>query len=203
MVSGVMTFKNIKCDSKIFVEFIFKKLGHKELNEEHSTISIEDDAMNIGTLTDIYCTLDYFPDDNTVTWSFILDEDWDNILAFTDRALTKLIVKHNNKVYFPNDVAISSYNEMEEAISKFLKSTKNESFEEDDWEESNLYGGDLTYWIFPETTLPMNDEERKFKYGQFGYGKYIYTKEQLEDMKVFFKENIKEVFPKSVIKYVI
>ena len=57
--------------------------------------------------------------------------------------------------------------------------------------------------IFPETTLPMNDEERKFKYGQFGYGKYIYTKEQLEDMKVFFKENIKEVFPKSVIKYVI
>ena len=49
----------------------------------------------------------------------------------------------------------------------------------------------------------MNDEERKFKYGQFGYGKYIYTKEQLEDMKVFFKENIKEVFPKSVIKYVI
>ena len=57
--------------------------------------------------------------------------------------------------------------------------------------------------IFPETTLPMNDEERKFKYGQFGYGKYIYTKEQLEYMKVFFKENIKEVFPKSVIKYVI
>ncbi|POO84749.1 spore photoproduct lyase, partial [Clostridium sp. 3-3] len=25
--------------------------------------------------------------------------------------------------------------------------------------------------IFPETTLPMNDEDRKFKYGQFGYGK--------------------------------
>ena len=57
--------------------------------------------------------------------------------------------------------------------------------------------------IFPETTLPMNEEERKFKDGQFGYGKYIYTKEQLEDMKVFFKENIKEVFPNSVIKYVI
>ncbi|WP_455799678.1 spore photoproduct lyase, partial [Clostridium butyricum] len=31
--------------------------------------------------------------------------------------------------------------------------------------------------IFPETTLPMNDEDRKFKYGQFGYGKYIYSKD--------------------------
>ena len=57
--------------------------------------------------------------------------------------------------------------------------------------------------IFPETTLPMNDEDRKFKYGQFGYGKYVYTKEQLEEMKDFFRENIKEVFPNSVIKYVI
>ena len=57
--------------------------------------------------------------------------------------------------------------------------------------------------IFPETTLPMDDQERKFKYGQFGYGKYIYTKEQLDDMKEFFKKEIKEVFPNCVIKYVI
>lgn len=39
--------------------------------------------------------------------------------------------------------------------------------------------------IFPETTLPMNDEDRKFKYGQFGYGKYLYNKEDLTDMKEF------------------
>ena len=32
----------------------------------------------------------------------------------------------------------------------------------------------------------MDDQERKFKYGQFGYGKYIYTKEQLDDMKEFY-----------------
>ena len=57
--------------------------------------------------------------------------------------------------------------------------------------------------IFPETTLPMNDEDRKFKYGQFGYGKYIYSKEQLSEMKEFFISNIKEVFPNSIIKYVI
>lgn len=29
--------------------------------------------------------------------------------------------------------------------------------------------------VFPETTLPMNEENRSYKYGQFGYGKYIYT----------------------------
>lgn len=57
--------------------------------------------------------------------------------------------------------------------------------------------------IFPETTLPMEDEDRKFKYGQFGYGKYVYTKEQLAQMKDFFLLEIKNVFPNSVIKYVI
>lgn len=57
--------------------------------------------------------------------------------------------------------------------------------------------------IFPETTLPMTDEDRKFKYGQFGYGKYVYTKEQLSEMKEFFMTEIKNVFPDSMIKYVI
>ncbi|MBU5593097.1 spore photoproduct lyase [Clostridium sp. MSJ-4] len=57
--------------------------------------------------------------------------------------------------------------------------------------------------IFPETTLPMKDEDRKFKYGQFGYGKYIYSKEQLSEMKEFFHLHIKDYFPNSIIKYVI
>jgi len=57
--------------------------------------------------------------------------------------------------------------------------------------------------IFPETTLPMDDEDRKFKYGQFGYGKYIYSKDQLSQMKDFFLSEIKQVFPNSIIKYVI
>ena len=49
----------------------------------------------------------------------------------------------------------------------------------------------------------MNDDNRKFKYGQFGYGKYVYSKEELDDMKDFFKKEIKEIFPDSFIKYVI
>ena len=46
-------------------------------------------------------------------------------------------------------------------------------------------------------------DERKYKYGQFGYGKYVYTKEQLDEMKDFFVTEIKAVFPNSLIKYVI
>ena len=46
-------------------------------------------------------------------------------------------------------------------------------------------------------------DDRKFKYGQFGYGKYVYSKEELTDMKEFFMKEIKDIFPNSVIKYVI
>jgi len=42
--------------------------------------------------------------------------------------------------------------------------------------------------IFPVTKLPMEDEERTYKYGQFGYGKYIYPKEELKRIKSFFSK---------------
>lgn len=57
--------------------------------------------------------------------------------------------------------------------------------------------------IFPETTLPMEDEDRKFKYGQFGYGKFLYTKEQLENIKNFFEMEIGNKFLNKDIKYII
>ncbi|WP_024621423.1 spore photoproduct lyase [Metaclostridioides mangenotii] len=57
--------------------------------------------------------------------------------------------------------------------------------------------------IFPDTTIPMEDGDRKFKYGQFGYGKYVYTKDELAEMKAFFLLEIKNIFPNGIIKYVI
>ncbi len=57
--------------------------------------------------------------------------------------------------------------------------------------------------VFPDTTLPMNQEERSFKYGQFGYGKYLYEKQQLADMKEFFQYSIEKHFPNSNIMYII
>lgn len=57
--------------------------------------------------------------------------------------------------------------------------------------------------VFPDNNLPMNDDERKYKYGQFGYGKYVYPKESLDDIKQFFKEEIERHFNNKDIKYII
>ncbi len=57
--------------------------------------------------------------------------------------------------------------------------------------------------IFPKTTLPMIEEDRKYKYGQFGYGKYVYDKNVIEDIKSFFIDNIRYLFPNGEIDYII
>lgn len=57
--------------------------------------------------------------------------------------------------------------------------------------------------VFPESELPMNDEERSFKYGQFGYGKYVYQKEIISEIKEFFSKEIEELFEKKKVLYVI
>lgn len=57
--------------------------------------------------------------------------------------------------------------------------------------------------IFPNTTLPMSEEDRQFKYGQFGYGKYVYPKDELGQMKTFFTHILDDLFPYKEVKYII
>lgn len=57
--------------------------------------------------------------------------------------------------------------------------------------------------FYPDSTLPMKEEERKFKYGQFGYGKYVYQPEKMEEVKQFFTKQIEEKFKDSKILYII
>ena len=57
--------------------------------------------------------------------------------------------------------------------------------------------------VFPDSELPMKDEDRKFKYGQFGYGKYVYPKESLDEIKQFFVKEIEELFSNKEVKYII
>lgn len=57
--------------------------------------------------------------------------------------------------------------------------------------------------VFPSTELPMKDEERTYKYGQFGYGKFVYSKEQIAEMKEFFNAEIESIFANKIIKYII
>ncbi len=57
--------------------------------------------------------------------------------------------------------------------------------------------------VYPKSLLPMDEEIRKFKYGQFGYGKYVYTNEEINNMKNFFYENITKYFDEKNINYII
>lgn len=58
--------------------------------------------------------------------------------------------------------------------------------------------------VFPDTDLPMDEEQdRKFKYGQFAYGKFVYSKEKLDAMKDFFENEVRSLFPASTIEYII
>lgn len=57
--------------------------------------------------------------------------------------------------------------------------------------------------IYPKSLLPMDEEIRKFKYGQFGYGKYIYKDNEISEMKNFFRENITSYFNEKDINYII
>jgi spore photoproduct lyase len=57
--------------------------------------------------------------------------------------------------------------------------------------------------VFPETRLDMNEANRKYKMGQFGYGKYIYTPEQMKEIKEFFKNQIEKIFPNSRLLYIV
>lgn len=57
--------------------------------------------------------------------------------------------------------------------------------------------------VFPDTTLPMEESERKFKYGQFGYGKYIYPKETLEEMEELFRRELDRYFPGAKVEYLV
>lgn len=57
--------------------------------------------------------------------------------------------------------------------------------------------------LFPETSLPMIEEERKFKFGQFGYGKFIYTPEEFDKLREFIHFEIKGNFPLCKIEYIV
>ena len=57
--------------------------------------------------------------------------------------------------------------------------------------------------VFEESQLPMNEAERTYKYGQFGYGKYVYPKEVIAEIKELFEFGLKHLpFPYE-IKYII
>jgi spore photoproduct lyase len=55
--------------------------------------------------------------------------------------------------------------------------------------------------VFPQTALPLAEEGRTFKFGQFGYGKYLYDPEMRREMEAFVREQAAEYFPAAKVEY--
>lgn len=55
--------------------------------------------------------------------------------------------------------------------------------------------------IFPHTPLVMEETERKAKYGQFGYVKYLYPPDTMKALEKFFQDKIAALFPRGRIAY--
>lgn len=54
---------------------------------------------------------------------------------------------------------------------------------------------------YPKTKLELDEEKRKYKWGRWGQGKYVYPDEQATALREFITEQIFEKFPTSSIDY--
>ena len=57
--------------------------------------------------------------------------------------------------------------------------------------------------IFPSSSLPMEKEDRVYKYGQFGYGKWVYPKDIYKLAEEFFRAKISTLLAKAKIEYLV
>lgn len=54
---------------------------------------------------------------------------------------------------------------------------------------------------YPKSKLEMDIEKRKYKWGRWGQGKYVYPDEQAYALRMFISERIFEHFPNAKIEY--
>ncbi|WP_283152465.1 spore photoproduct lyase [Guptibacillus hwajinpoensis] len=54
---------------------------------------------------------------------------------------------------------------------------------------------------YPMSKLEMEEEDRLYKWGKYGIGKYVYQKDQQQDMKDTFGSYIDKFFPNAKLEY--
>lgn len=57
--------------------------------------------------------------------------------------------------------------------------------------------------VFTNTSLDMDDEGRRYRRGQFGYGKYVYPDEVMKEVKNWFAKRVPEDMPGAEVEYVV
>ncbi len=54
---------------------------------------------------------------------------------------------------------------------------------------------------YPKTKLEMDEEKRKYKWGRYGIGKYVYPTEEAQDLETTMRKYIHQFFPEAEIQY--
>ena len=54
---------------------------------------------------------------------------------------------------------------------------------------------------YPKTKLEMDEEKRKYKWGRYGIGKYVYQTDEAKEIETSIREFIHHHFPKAEIQY--
>ncbi|AIK36348.1 spore photoproduct lyase [Bacillus pseudomycoides] len=54
---------------------------------------------------------------------------------------------------------------------------------------------------YPNTKLEMDEEKRKYKWGRYGIGKYVYQKDDAVRLEETIRRNSYEYFPNAEIQY--
>ncbi|WLR49753.1 spore photoproduct lyase [Bacillus tianshenii] len=54
---------------------------------------------------------------------------------------------------------------------------------------------------YPKSKLEMNEEERKYKWGRYGIGKYVYPTDEAKELEETLRGYIHQFFPQAEIQY--
>ena len=54
---------------------------------------------------------------------------------------------------------------------------------------------------YPKTKLELDEEKRRYKWGRYGIGKYIYQKDEEHALRETLESYIETYFPKAKIEY--
>lgn len=55
--------------------------------------------------------------------------------------------------------------------------------------------------LFPRSRLPLEETERRFQWGQFGYGKYVFKPELRQRVEAFFRSSLATYLPQARLDY--
>ena len=57
--------------------------------------------------------------------------------------------------------------------------------------------------VYPDSDLPMDEAQRTWRYGQFGYGKWVYAHDAYEKVNRVIQKAVRRVMPEAKVMYLV